>query len=560
MRRLLSLFLLVSGAALGQPAPQAYGPGIAPTVGTPGNLAYFGPGGLPADSTYSYLLGRAYLGRSEVVPRLHLKKMAAAAAPIVAFLGDSRISLAANQIALTETLQYKLRRRIMEDNPDKTWSFTQFNDLSIGGTTWAAWSGSIPGSTFPAWYLNHNIGPLPYAMAANPDTVFINLGANDADYLDPIQVKAVLATIASWGTAPATWVASTAKGVGSIITDSSGRLQVAVVAGTTGAAVPAWGGTYSMAGQLTTDGSVTWMQLANYGSNVYVPKTPDVILVTTESMSNRQSILPSITSGYLTAASFVRTTAMANAGTFGITGLPYLGLIDIGRFQIMARDGVDVVDQYLTQVAANLPSQPFVSNVWNAPAATQGDFDLQVTFAGQGNILSPPGILMTVIVGETFNNTNQGPLQQSTLNISSNGGRWLVQYYSGNGMPLVDNGGQNPLIPTTGDVPLEVTVKQSHLIVSTGGYVLIDRLVPRFVGPFTPSIISSVSTGVTLNSYSAGTPASLVPVITDAQLFGPVTGGSPQGGAFPGHWTSYGESLIDDVVLNATRLSSSEAP
>ena len=48
MRRLLSAFLLLSGAALAQ--PPGYGPGPTPVTGTPGNIASFGAGGVAGDS------------------------------------------------------------------------------------------------------------------------------------------------------------------------------------------------------------------------------------------------------------------------------------------------------------------------------------------------------------------------------------------------------------------------------------------------------------------------------------------------------------------------------
>lgn len=491
-----------------------------------------------------------YTGKSGINPAQHLVQLTAASSPIVAFIGDSRISLACNQIANTETLQYKIRRRIREDNPGKTWAtsygLSNFNDFSIGGQTWAAIA-SIPAAPFPSWYLNESIYWLTYVMASNPHTVFLNSGANDADYLDPTKVKSALQTIANWGTAPATWTTG-AKTLNEIIVDSSGRLQVCTVAGTSGTSTPAWQGEYPTVGTTTTDGTVKWMILS---AVAFVPRTPDIILITTESMSNRNGVLPSVTWGYLTAAAFIRTTAKSNGNTLGLTGGPNLGLIDIGRLQVMARDGIDVANQYLTQILANAPNQPVVSGTWTAPGYINGDFDLQVSFPGQAALVPAANLIFSCLVGATYNNTNGGILQQSSVQISNNSGKWLVQYYSGDGITPINNGAANPEIPTTGDIDIEIECKQSHLIVTCAGTILLDVLVPRFIGNFQP-LISNVSwaTNLTVTSFSTGTPAPVLPIITDAALFPEI--GGPEGGAFPGHWSSYGEALIDDVALNST--------
>ncbi len=64
------------------------------------------------------------------------------------------------------------------------------------------------------------------------------------------------------------WATSTAVAAGDLITDPNGDLQIVSVAGTTGAAAPAWS---TVIGGTTTDGTATWL-LLNFAA--VIPATP----------------------------------------------------------------------------------------------------------------------------------------------------------------------------------------------------------------------------------------------------------------------------------------------
>jgi hypothetical protein len=460
---------------------------------------------------------------SGISPSLHLQRLSQVAAPIVCFVGDSRISLAMGQIALTETLQEKLRKRLMEDNPGKTsWSW---QDFSAGGFTWALFNNSGTPGSYPSWWITHGNPPLSYVQAANCDLMIINLGANENAYLDLVDVKGVLNTIAGWTKVP------------DIIIDTTYATSVAQTVGGQGPC--------------------------------QTPPSPS--LTTACALWNAQFW------GYITSSGLLRSMVLSDGAELGITGLPHLGLIDLARFFHQYYFGRDYSRQYLSQIIA--AGNPTYTNIaltagqsYYLPFDAGGDIDLDITFPAQASTLFAGGKICDIEIGATYNNTtgadpaarDTGLLRVANFHIAPNGSNWFIDYFPGTSNGAIHSGSPgtkgNVAIPTTAgqDINFHVTAKGGHILVQVnGGTVFTEIVAPRLVGPFWPRVNCQNASTLTINAYSAGVPLPSLLVGTDAQFFENPTG--PEGGAYPSHGSSLEAALVEDMVLAATDFRATDA-
>ncbi len=485
--------------------------------------------------------------RSTLSPTLHLAKFLASSTPTVCVTGDSTTTLNPNNLVPSDILYYNLTRRIREDNPNKAITFV---NMAIGSQTWYSLN-AVATSNWPSFYFNTALPWLPYIQAANCTSLYINLGINDANGFAPNMVQQALATIVGWGVAPAAWSAG-AKAFGGVITDSNGRLEVVSVAGTSGGSAPSWATT--AAGATTTDGTVTWQLLS---TTAHVAAVPDVVLITNKN-GNIQGAPPFNTTaeqvGTVAAASYTRTLALSGGSGLTITGLPPLGLIDIGRYFSEAVSGYDPVSQYFTNtIPASAPVSGITSFPYTLPQ-TGGDFDLSFTVS--------PG------VGSSANNYVQvstgtpgggaTPYSQTSVLLTSGGGNGVAIYvnngdgFSGPGSQSSYTAGVwNNAAPNT----IDITAKGDHLLVQVNGTIAMDMLTARFVNNFTPQVTllnPPASPYMTLNYYSSSQPFARSPVVTNTQCYGANAG--PNGGNGLNHDASQCINLIDAAVLDSTRF------
>ena len=465
-------------------------------------------------------------------------------------MGDSMESAAQNQIAITETWQYHLRRKFTEDNAGKTWNQpTCFGDYAIGGMTWSQMA-TVPGNNFPSWYFDHTINWLTYVQAFNADVIVLQSGANDANYIHATDIQTVLNTVGSWANVPG-WQANTAYAANTIIRDSNRRLQVCTTAGTSAGSAPSWATT--PAGTTTSDNTATWTLMS---VSTYVQKVPDILVCTT--ITNDPTLVSTaIAWGYQAAASLVRTTAIANAYSYTSTGFSPIGLVDINDYWMQARDGVCPTKQALTQMISSATAATWTSGNYSLPYTTAGDLNLSVTFPGQ-NGSTAIGSGLTFLIGGTYDNSgtisSATILRYSQVKIYNNGGKYLVQYFADVGMTQIDNGSNNPNLPGA-DFNVTITVQQGHLIVVSNGNTLLDVLIPRYSCTFYPTVIQigGGSRAMNVTDYSVGVPIVTTPIITTAQALPPI--GGPTGGATPGHVSSVGLETVYETVLQNLSFS-----
>ncbi len=490
----------------------------------------------------------AQVYRSEVIPRLHLKRQGAVTNPIVCMIGDSTSTDGAqNPIAPSEYDWQLIKRREMEDNPGKTFSFLNFG---IGGQTWAN-AATVPVS-FPSFYFSSSVPWMGYLRAANCDTIFYQFGTNDSWAAAVSTIGLVIGQTASWATTP-TWTASAAVGLSKYIVDGNGRLQIASVAGTSSGTTPTWATTLN---GLTTDGSVTWRLLS---TATYVQRVPDAIIITNENANPSQASGAPFNTlvwqvGTINAAAVARTVARTNGASFGIAGMPNIGLIDVGRYLQMAIDGYDPVDQYLQLVPSAVVTgiAGAAINGYNLPTTQGGDFDLIVTFPGAAPLFGT-GALSNIRI--SIGSTVAGQSNQVSFNLS--GGAFLVGISEDTLIPTVTGG-----VVGTGDLTFQVTAKQEQIFIYANGTKVFDGAMPRYISSFAPQA-KAVGTlaGVTMNvvQYSQGIPKRYTPTTTYDAIYG-VGNNATLGGNGKNHQASVGISATNFPVFEATSFCSACAP
>jgi hypothetical protein len=280
--------------------------------------------------------------------------------------------------------------------------------------------------------------------------------------------------------------------------------------------------------------------LAHFNNATAFPVKPDLVFVTNKGRTPTDTEYAQ--NGRLQAASLVRSVAQAGPGSLGHPQLR-LGLIDLGRFETMARRGFDPCAQYLVRTLADVVV-PNPSGAYYLPPC-DGDFDLLLSFPGQAAQLAAAGNLR-LYVGSGLDATQAQA--RGVLLLTPNAGNYLTSYTIST---HVQNGASWPI--GSGDVTFRVTAKQSRLTLAINGAVVFDRLVARCLGRFTPSLSFSGSAAaltMQVSRYSAGVMVRYAPPITDAQVWGadtPTTGGNGIN-----HAGSRGIAEIEQAVLEAT--------
>ncbi len=515
------------------------------TAVQPGSAAITGGtvGGVPV----GYSLPTMRLPRSGIIPAQHLTRFNGLSNPVVCIAGDSTSTPAANNLVPDDMLWYGIQRRMREDNPAKTITFI---NRAIASTTMQNFLAYAP-VALPSWYQTSSLWWNTYVQAAGCDTLFLNWGVNDSFNLNAYILQNTLSNIASWGTAPAAWQANHAYVQGNVVLDSNGRLEtVANAGGTSGATAPSWP---VVANGAVGDGGVVWV-LPVVAS--YVAKTPDIILITNKIANPTASGnfgLATYQAGYLAAASVQRTAVQSNY-KFGITGLPAVGLIDVGRAFAEAVLGIDPAEQYMGQsIVTPVTVTPSGSPSQYLLPTTAGDFDITLTIPGAGMMAA--GTTFQFVLGTADGTATSGNI--TSLNVSAYlaANRIDTNYYPTNGVS--PQGFSNTTVWNgSGSNTLQVTLRGPHLYIQANGLVVADTNVVRYNSPSRPLInVFSAPAGFSyvIASYNVGTSRSYAPLINYADCYGTLSGVS--GGNGINHTSSRCMNLVEQYVLDATRFA-----
>ena len=121
----------------------------------------------------------------------------------------------------------------------------------------------------------------------------------------------------------------------------------------------------------------------------------DLIMFTNLQMNPAASGVEAATQAGLLANAAMTRTQAASAYTYGVSGVPPIGIVDTGRVQALAL-GFDPANQVLE---ATVPASAPVTGITAFPytlAATQADYSLSVTFTNGSVFVGAGGITLTL--------------------------------------------------------------------------------------------------------------------------------------------------------------------
>lgn len=121
----------------------------------------------------------------------------------VVLVGDSLTTYGANSLSASDTLAEKLKRKLIQDNPDVT---INFFSRGIGGQTFGTID-TVPSVSYTItdrypWYTDPDRAWLDYVEDLDPDIVILSSGMNDAEGFDRVDLESVVAKIEAMPTGP----------------------------------------------------------------------------------------------------------------------------------------------------------------------------------------------------------------------------------------------------------------------------------------------------------------------------------------------------------------------
>jgi hypothetical protein len=272
------------------------------------------------------------------------------------------------------------------------------------------------------------------------------------------------------------------------------------------------------------------------------PVQPDVVLVTYKGAGPAQG---GDRAGFQQVASIMRCIHYAGTSILGVTGRTP-GLIDLGRYDTMARYGYDPCVQHL---------EPTLSNVSGINQASytlpqcDGDFDLKVVWPGQGTTWGASGQSIDFEVSGTIATGTGVALVRLGRNSTIFAGS-----YQGNANTL-NLTPPNVVIGAAGaDVIIRVTCRQEQLRVEANGQLLYEGGVMRAGGRFTPKVkITGALFGpMTVSTYSAGVCLKVQQSINDLETWGDGDGIDGNG---INHAASWGIAEMETLLLESSNLN-----
>ena len=440
---------------------------------------------------------------------------------------------------------------MQEDNPTRTFNFV---NLGIGGTTMGGLLTAV--SSTASFYSNANLKWIVYGQASNPHTLFLVFGTNDTYVLSQTILKNTLAAIQAWGTAPPTVARSVQHYTNDIALDSAGRFIACIQPGTTAASAPTYTSTLN---GTTVDGATVWILL---NTAAYVARIPDIILVTDKG-AVASTLTPAGIYGNLNNQAMLRTASESDIAGFNLTGMPHIGLIDIGRYFHIVVDGFDPVNPNLN-VNPITGTTGITAFPYALPVA-QNSFDLQIKFAGQAAALYAAGSIIQIAmcsdgasVPGTVINGNTVPYDAIQI-ASTNGNAASAHYFGGGGLGSIGGSTSGSAWSAGGgDLNIEVMCKNARVTVIVNNVTVWTGRVARYGGQITPIIMllnPPASPNMSITQYAPGSFISNVPRLTVSQAFGVSGSNAITGGNLINHGTSLADNAIEGAVLDATAFS-----
>lgn len=274
------------------------------------------------------------------------------------------------------------------------------------------------------------------------------------------------------------------------------------------------------------------------------PKVPDIIFVTNK-MANPLTTNPIglARNNQLAQSSGIRHLVRAQANGLGISGLPNLGMIDIGRYYCEAFEGFDPCDQ-------RLEASTFTTTVTAFPYALpecDGDFDLRFTFPSQ----TAAALL-----------TGSNQLYISLASFLSAGTPWHRVAIRAGGTSTVGTDIYTETGPTQGNIvgvsapdastlDIRVICRDERLVVVINGTTTVNASIAKYQHRFQPTIsfMSSPPGGTSLavQHWRPGRRRLTQPFLSPVQVWGSSSG---NGNAI-NHLTSEGVRAVDAPVIEA---------
>lgn len=432
----------------------------------------------------------ATMHRSDIIPRVHMKRFSSKSSPVVVIVGDS-VSTAthilnpytpiiswggANAVFDSEAPSVRIMAEIERQNPDKT---IQFYDFGVGGTGWTNLdSAPIPGSPFPPWYTVTTNPWLGYIQAVNPDLILFCFGGNDAGGINPLSIKSVFTKIMAWATSS--------------------------------------------------------------------PTPPDLIIQT----NWHSNSLAVDTSGQRVAMGLQRTLALSNAASFGIAGLPNIGLVDLGRMACKMIDGVDPANQALRRHPDwNNRYMPAGGNA--LLPQTAGDFAITAYWPAVAGVPKLPSFYI--------NNVTHGSIYMQVAPVSTTGASAFCN--AGNNSVVTPTLATDGSMPTlSGDRTISLSFKNGVAAVACNGQNFGRWRVPYQCAP---DMLNFITTGGNrllpyYLTYYVGEEAKCQPTVDAATMVGLVNGPiGGNGGGGDNHPSSYATQRLWQTVYGGTDWAAS---
>lgn len=235
-------------------------------------------------------------------------------------------------------------------------------------------------------------------------------------------------------------------------------------------------------------------------------------------------------------AGFARSLAASKGAALGITNLPAVHLIDVGRFMARATRGFDPASHVMSRALTG------VTGVTSFPYTTPRtkDIDMKITLPGQAAASTSPGLTLRLDGSQGWN----------ILVIDAVGStvrcRYLVQ--NGGGI-LTSTGGSTPTYATSGDWTFRFTVKDSWARVSyingSTETLLFDAPITRYDAAFDMQLQCTLpGANMTIDYLNTSTPELCTPYLTEDEAWGAISDGDIGGNAI-NHEATPGASVIE---------------
>jgi hypothetical protein len=254
---------------------------------------------------------------------------------------------------------------------------------------------------------------------------------------------------------------------------------------------------------------------ALYGPIAYLltlPKVPDIWLVTNAPRGMQADVGAAMVQAQ--EDHFFAAGGIRSAAEFG-----GYGLIDQHRAACMARDGIDVCSQQMTQIIG--PNSTPSSSTLTLPATlplTQQDFDLTFTIDNTGGAAFTTGsgkydLLLSPQSGNTLRIGASGGYVTLTGFIGGGGTTWLASLPP----PF------NVIAMPSAVVTIEVSIKNSWMGVYVQGNTVYEGPFAKNGGQFQPTFVLATGSGassITVTQFVSSAPQRVAPSLTDAEMYG----------------------------------------